>query len=30
MKIKVSEASGPALDWMVAKALGYVMRGNRL
>ena len=27
MKIKVSEASGPALDWMVAKALGYVMRG---
>ena len=26
MKIKVSEASGPALDWMVAKALGYTMR----
>lgn len=23
MKIKVSESSGPALDWMVAKAAGY-------
>ena len=27
MKIKVSEASGYVLDWLVAKALGYVMRG---
>lgn len=26
MKIKVSEASGAALDWLVAKALGYTMR----
>lgn len=26
MKIKVSEATGPALNWMVAKALGYTMR----
>lgn len=23
MKIKVSEATGPVLDWMAAKALGY-------
>ena len=26
MKIKVSEATGPVLDWMVAKALGGTIR----